>query len=248
MRSLRSLCLLKVQSLNQDVLDKSVMPLSLVKDLQIMQLVNARFAICKINARSATATSTVSQTALSIQFDGAAWTFRYRSNSFDISTCCMYCDFVEPKLQQFTLEEGTPIPTQSPFWETSNFLMQLEQEQDLMMVMGFEMDEDKSRGKMTFRGSEDFAVVPVIFHSDIVIEIGPGGQRKLIFDGFVGRGLQQQISHDFLNETEDIFTSAVVSFCCTQALEREWDLIWQLAAGEDPEDYVEDFWRLLNNF
>ena len=72
---------------------------------------------------------------------------------------------------------------------------------DLMMIMSFEMYGDKSRGKMTFRGSDDFAIVPVIFHSDIAIETGPGGQRKLLFDGFVGRGLHQQIFHDFLAET-----------------------------------------------
>ena len=189
MRSLRSLCLLKVQYFNQNVLDKSVLPPSLVKDLHVMQLVNSSFASWSLVANSFT--STVSQTAISIQFDGEAWTFQYRSNSFDISSCCMYCDFLQPELHQLTLVEGRPTLAQSPFWEVSNLVLQLQRQQtvDLMMIMSFEMDGNKDRGKMTFRGSEDFAVVPVIFHSDIVIEIGQGGQKKLTFDGFVGHGL-----------------------------------------------------------
>ena len=67
MRSLRSLCLLKVQSLalGQQMLDKTEIPPSLAKDLKIMQLVNTSFEIlCRDRFCGR---DNVTQTALSIQ-------------------------------------------------------------------------------------------------------------------------------------------------------------------------------------
>ena len=85
MRSLRSLCLLRVHSLglDQDLLDMSMIPGNLVKDIKIMRLVNKTFATWYVSLRGE---DDVYQTALSIQYDGAFWTFQYRSNRFQKSS------------------------------------------------------------------------------------------------------------------------------------------------------------------
>ena len=178
MRSLRSLCLLKVQSLalGQQMLDMTEIPPSLAKDLKIMQLVNTSFEIlCRDRFCGR---DNVTQTALSIQYDGVFWNFCYRTRT--------------NYKQQFTLEEGKPTPTQSPFWEASNLLEQLDQKAsvNLRMIMNFEMNENEEGtwGELSFGGSEDFAVVPVVFSSSMVVEMDTAGKRKFNCDGFLGRG------------------------------------------------------------
>jgi len=182
MRSLRSLCLLKVHS-RQDMLDMTELPPNLVKDLKIMQLVNASFESLCLDYVNITRDH-VAQTTLSIEYDGAFWNFR------SCTTNCSHWDFKQPELKQFTLEEGKPAPTKSPFWEASYLLEQLDQmaSVNLRMIMSFEMNEEGTWGKISFRGTEDFATVPVVFSSDIVVEMGTRWKRKLNCDGFLGRG------------------------------------------------------------
>ena len=131
MRSLRNMCLLQVQSiaLGQHMLDMTEIPPSLAKELKIMQLVNTSFEIlCRDRFCGR---DNVPQTALSIQYDGVFWNFCYRTRT--------------NYKQQFTLEEGKPTPTQSPFWEASNLLEQLDQKAsvNLRMIMNFEMNENE---------------------------------------------------------------------------------------------------------
>eukprot|EP00092_Neocalanus_flemingeri_P021055 GFUD01022811.1.p1 GENE.GFUD01022811.1~~GFUD01022811.1.p1 ORF type:complete len:234 (+),score=55.98 GFUD01022811.1:58-759(+) len=216
MRSLRSLCLLQVHSMGQNVLDMSEIPASLAKDLKIIQLVNKTFGNWTLATNDVS--TKVYQTALSIQYDGVSWNFQYCSNSFEVF-CCLHCDFRQPDLKQFTLQEGKPAPVQSPFWEASNILEQLDQEHpvDRRMIMSFEMNEEGTWGKISFRGSEDFAVVPVVFSSNIVVKMNEAGQRKLNCDGLVGRGMVHHGFQKHLIETavavEDAFSSPVLPFC-----------------------------------
>eukprot|EP00092_Neocalanus_flemingeri_P108570 GFUD01139444.1.p1 GENE.GFUD01139444.1~~GFUD01139444.1.p1 ORF type:complete len:246 (+),score=67.72 GFUD01139444.1:67-804(+) len=244
MRSLRSLCLLQVHSMGQNVLDMSEIPANLAKDLKIIQLVNKTFGNWTLATNDVS--TKVYQTALSIQYDGVSWNFQYCSNSYEVF-CCPHCDFRQPDLKQFTLQEGKPAPVQSPFWEASNILEQLNQEHpvDRRMTMSFEMNEEGTWGKISFRGSEDFAVVPVIFSSNIVVKMNEAGQRKLYCDGLVERGMVQHGFQKFLIETavavEDAFSSPVHPFCYLLISEDE------TSNEEDPEDFMEDFWRFVGD-
>ena len=182
MISLRSLCLLYLHS--RDRLVMPLLPVSLAKDLQTMQLVNTNFESLHYDHQN-----NCTQTVLTIQYDGVCWNFYYFSNRFQI-ICCNNCDCNQPSLKQFCLEEGKLVPTQSPFLEVSNLLDMLEQKVSvgLKMILSFEMNEIGTSGKISFSSSDDFASVPVVFSSDLVVEINPSGQKKLHCNGFLGRG------------------------------------------------------------
>jgi len=253
MRSLRSLCLLQVHSLgqHQHMLDMSEIPATLAKDIKIMQLVNKSFGKWTHLAFDGVS-SRVDQTALSIEYDGVCWSFQSRSNSFDVPCCC-YCDFIQPELEQFSLEEGKPAPAWSPFWEASWVLGRLEQVHPLGMIMSFEMNEEGTWGEISFiMGSAGIALAPVVFRSNMVVQLNEGGERKLSCDWLAGGagGIAHLGSHDILMETpvhvEDAFSTPVLPFCSSAW---EWNSS-QLFSDEatieqDPEDFVEDFWRFV---
>ena len=89
--------------------------------------------------------------------------------------------------------------------------------------------------KFSFRESEDFAIFPTIFMSDIVVQINGAGQRKLNYFGCVGFSYFQ----DYLLETtvpyvtglagilrcpvEERFSTPVLTTCIWEALV---DLAW----------------------
>ena len=200
MRSLRSLCLLQVHSLGRHMFDMSEIPATVANDIKIMWLVNKSFGNWAVVFNDIS--FMVDQTALSIEYDGVHWNFQSRSNSFDVPCCC-YCDFIQPELEQFTLEEGKPAPAWSPFWEASRVLEQVNQEQpvDMRMIMSFEMNEEGTLGDISFMGSADFALVPVWFRSNMVVQLNEGGERKLSSDWLVGRGMAHLGSWENLIET-----------------------------------------------
>ena len=195
------------------MLDMSEIPATLAKDIKIMQLVNKSFRKWSHLAFDGVS-SRVDQTALSIEYDGVYWNFQSSSNSFDVPCCC-YCDFIQPELEQFTLEEGKPAPAWSPFWEASRVLEQVDQEQpvDMRMIMSFEMNEEGTSGEISFVGSADFGLVPAVFRSNLVVHLNEGGERKLSCDWLVGHGMVHLGSQDILIETPGKVLSRYYSWC-----------------------------------
>ena len=193
--------------------DMSEIPATVANDIKIMWLVNKSFGKWAVVFNGIS--FMVDQTALSIEYDGVYWNFQSRSNSFDVPCCC-YCDFIQPELEQFTLEEGKPAPAWSPFWEASRVLEQVDQEQpvDMRMIMSFEMNEEGTSGEISFVGSADFGLVPAVFRSNMVVHLNEGGERKLSCDWLVGHGMVHLGSQDMLIETPGIkVLSRYYSWC-----------------------------------
>eukprot|EP00092_Neocalanus_flemingeri_P054849 GFUD01064666.1.p1 GENE.GFUD01064666.1~~GFUD01064666.1.p1 ORF type:complete len:265 (+),score=41.98 GFUD01064666.1:51-845(+) len=261
MRSLRSLCLLKVHSLRLPALDPSLIPPNLAKDIKIMGLFNKSFI--DRDQYYELGGSFVYQDALSIQYDGASWTVLYRSNHFDMD-CCPHCDFVEPDLVQFTLEEGklAPVPPQNNS-ENSH-----QGYKDLMMSASFTMREDGTSGEIKIIFFKDSVPFPVQFNPSIII--GMNASRRWVADcgGFRGDGLSPFFIADVVGlyiETpdpiQDVFTTPLYHSCIRKAIKKlNWDLdltyewfelddvmaaIDQVFNQQEPEEFLEDFWRLV---
>ena len=109
MRTLCSLCLLKVSSLlGRHKLVDSELPLSVNNDLKIMNLFNHTF----IHRDEYLDVSTIYQAAFSIEYDGVTWSFEHRADCFHMD-CCPHCDFREPRLEKFSIKVGelSPLPS-----------------------------------------------------------------------------------------------------------------------------------------
>eukprot|EP00092_Neocalanus_flemingeri_P024787 GFUD01026876.1.p1 GENE.GFUD01026876.1~~GFUD01026876.1.p1 ORF type:complete len:247 (-),score=49.79 GFUD01026876.1:82-822(-) len=243
MKSLRSLCLLKVQSLGQTVPDLSEIPASLARDIRISQLVNSSFISWALVHDGVT--STVSQTALSIQYDGVFWNFQSRSNKFELA-CCLHCDFVQPDLRDFTIQEEKPAQDWSPFSETSIQLELFNQEKplNLRMKMSFDMNEEGTRGVILFRRVHDLPRVPFVFISNMVIERSEFGHKKLKCEEFVGRSRYRNTLIETRVPAANAISKPVLPFCSGVA----WELVSLLNEAvneEDPVDFLEDFWKFV---
>eukprot|EP00092_Neocalanus_flemingeri_P017213 GFUD01018614.1.p1 GENE.GFUD01018614.1~~GFUD01018614.1.p1 ORF type:complete len:266 (+),score=45.73 GFUD01018614.1:78-875(+) len=262
MRSLRSLCLLKVHSLGLDTLDPSLMPPSLAKDIKVMRLFNKSFIDREVYLVDDTLMFGVYQDALSIQYDGASWTILYRSNHFDMD-CCPHCDFVEPDLEQFTLEEGklAPVPPQS---NPENIHQRYK---DLMMSASFTMEEDGTSGEIKLDLFKDSVPFPVEDKPSITIEMNASRQWVADCGGFNGVGLSPLIASvggqyiETPDPIQDVFTTPLYHSCIRKAINKlNWDLdltyqcfglddvmaaIDQVFNQQEPEEFLEDFWRLV---
>jgi len=214
MRSLRSLCLLKIYSLGQNMYNMTELPPSLAKDLKIMQLVNKSFSEGLIDFIEDI--PYVCQAGLSIQYDGASWNFQYRNGSFRIS-CCPYCDFQQPELRQFSLDEGRPvsIPDNFPLFPQAPNLLEQMGLVDLRLVMSFEMNDEGTWGRFWIKNYD----VPVefVFSCLFAIQIGEGDERKLNCNGFLVDGIFHERNPRFMAESsvaaKDLFVTDEESYC-----------------------------------
>eukprot|EP00092_Neocalanus_flemingeri_P054853 GFUD01064670.1.p1 GENE.GFUD01064670.1~~GFUD01064670.1.p1 ORF type:complete len:256 (+),score=39.57 GFUD01064670.1:51-818(+) len=251
MRSLRSLCLLKVHSLRLPALDPSLIPPNLAKDIKIMGLFNKSFI--DRDQYYELGGSFVYQDALSIQYDGASWTVLYRSNHFDMD-CCPHCDFVEPDLVQFTLEEGklAPVPPQNNS-ENSH-----QGYKDLMMSVSFTMEEDGTYGKIELKLFKDSVHIPIL---NPTIWMDKGRRWEADFIGFNRLAdIQNERYIETPDPIQDVFTTPLYHSCISKAINKlNWDLdltyecfglddvmaaIDQVFNQQEPEEFLEDFWRL----
>jgi len=176
MRSLQSLCLLRVHSLGlvQNALDMPLIPATLAKELKIMNLMNKTYSSWLFE--NDILGSRVRQIGLSIQYDGVDWSFKYRGNVFTV-VCCPHCDFIAPDVGHLTMEEGKPGIVNSHFLKTLS--LGRGRNEDLTMTLEFEMNEDGTMGEISFEGCEDLLAPPIVFRPKIKVEIQEGGQREV---------------------------------------------------------------------
>eukprot|EP00092_Neocalanus_flemingeri_P017210 GFUD01018611.1.p1 GENE.GFUD01018611.1~~GFUD01018611.1.p1 ORF type:complete len:258 (+),score=43.15 GFUD01018611.1:77-850(+) len=254
MRSLRSLCLLKVHSLG---LDMSPMPPSLAKDIKIVRLFNRNFIGEVYLDYDFEFGLFVHQNAFSIQYDGASWSFLYRSNHFQ-ADCCPHCDFVQPDLVQFTLEEGklAPVPPQS---NPENIHQRYK---DLMMSASFTMEEDGTSGEIKLNLFKDSVPFPVEDKPTITIEMN--ASRQWVAGCYEFLGLAHMEGGRYIetpDPIQDVFTTPLYHSCIIMAINMlNWDLdLTQQCFGlddvmaaideafnqQEPEEFLEDFWRLV---
>ena len=258
MRSLQSLCLLRVHSLGlvQNALDIPLIPATLSKELKIMNLMNKTYSSGWFERDIFG--SRVRQIGLSIQYDGVEWSFQFRGNVFAV-LCCPHCDFISPDVGHLTMEEGKPGIVNSHFLKTLE--MDLGRNEDFTMTLEFGMNENGTLGEISFVGCEDLlAPSPRVFQPKIQVEIKEGGQRELhctwgsIF---------------YLTETsvpvQVLLSTPAVSFCMSEVMldishelefhelelyELEVLIVMSDVADEarnasEPEDFVEDFWKIV---
>eukprot|EP00092_Neocalanus_flemingeri_P094116 GFUD01119661.1.p1 GENE.GFUD01119661.1~~GFUD01119661.1.p1 ORF type:complete len:252 (+),score=31.78 GFUD01119661.1:55-810(+) len=248
MRSLRSLCLLKVHSLG---LDMSPMPPSLAKDIKIVRLFNRNFIGEVYLDYDFEFGLFVHQNAFSIQYDGASWSFLYRSNHFQ-ADCCPHCDFVEPDLEQFTLEAGKLVPVPPQFDDFRHG----QGNEDLMMNVSFTMEEDGTSGKIELKLFKDSVPIP-IQNPTIWMKAGRPTvgcrlrwfNRLAVFqsDGYI----------ETPDPIQDVFITPLYHTCIFEAimLLNDWDPdgIFGLddvmsaidEAFNEPDDFLEDFWKFV---
>ena len=98
MKSLQSLCLLKVSSLGLNYED---IPKKLVKELNKMKVFNGNYI------------TEFGGTVLTIQYDGVSWTFQSCTTGCSNNQSCDCCG--QAHLHQFTVTEGETVPATSPF-------------------------------------------------------------------------------------------------------------------------------------
>eukprot|EP00092_Neocalanus_flemingeri_P024914 GFUD01027021.1.p1 GENE.GFUD01027021.1~~GFUD01027021.1.p1 ORF type:complete len:259 (+),score=33.40 GFUD01027021.1:57-833(+) len=255
MRSLRSLCLLKVHSLSLPTLDLGLLPPSLAKDIKIMRLCNKSF----MNRDDYFDGFTVYQHALSIQFDGTSWTIQYRSNNFLITECCPHCDFVQPDLQQFTLEDRklSPVPVQI------NSEQFYKGPKEVLITLSFTMKEDDTSGEIKIQFFQDGG--PILSRDNPTITILMNAERQWVAecDGFYrvadigGRYIETPdpiqdvfstpLHHscigtvmDWLNGDPD--TSGDFFFGLDDVISAIDDDIYN---QQETEEFLEDFWKLV---
>eukprot|EP00092_Neocalanus_flemingeri_P037366 GFUD01040690.1.p1 GENE.GFUD01040690.1~~GFUD01040690.1.p1 ORF type:complete len:281 (-),score=45.18 GFUD01040690.1:77-865(-) len=258
MCSLRSLCLLEVHSLGQNTLDLSQMAPSLAKDIKIMRLFNRCFIDWEMFLENNLADDRLGifQNALSIQYDGVSWSIMYRSNDF-VTDCCPHCDFVEPDLEQFTLEEGklSPVP---PQFISEDFHQGYK---DLMMGISCTLFEDGS-GQIKFNLFKDS--VPLTDRCNPTITIWmDASNRQWVADccGFNDDTFADGPYIETPDPIQDVFTTPLYHSCIRRAmmLLQEW-LLWEVVGPvgldevmaavdeafnqQEPEEFLEDFWRL----
>eukprot|EP00092_Neocalanus_flemingeri_P054855 GFUD01064672.1.p1 GENE.GFUD01064672.1~~GFUD01064672.1.p1 ORF type:complete len:257 (+),score=38.83 GFUD01064672.1:52-822(+) len=252
MRSLRSLCLLKVHSLG---LDMSPMPPSLAKDIKIVRLFNRSFIgdVYLDYDFDLEPGLSVHQNAFSIQYDGASWSFLYRSNHFQ-AYCCPHCDFVEPDLEQFTLEAGKLVPVPPQFDDFRHG----QGNEDLMMNVSFTMEEDGTYGKIELKLFKDSVHIPIL---NPTIWMDKGRRWEADFIGFNRLAdIQNERYIETPDPIQDVFTTPLYHSCISKAINKlNWDLdltyecfglddvmaaIDQVFNQQEPEEFLEDFWRL----
>eukprot|EP00092_Neocalanus_flemingeri_P094115 GFUD01119660.1.p1 GENE.GFUD01119660.1~~GFUD01119660.1.p1 ORF type:complete len:258 (+),score=49.05 GFUD01119660.1:55-828(+) len=251
MRSLRSLCLLKVHSLG---LDMSPMPPSLAKDIKIVRLFNRNFIGEVYLDYDFEFGLFVHQNAFSIQYDGASWSFLYRSNHFQ-ADCCPHCDFVEPDIEQVTLEEGKLVPV-SPHCTP----VQVQMYNELMMSIKVMMEDDGTFGKFKLQlfSISDPLPAPV---TAMVITVGMNADRQC--EAICCSScpiLPLYHSSGWCIETpdpiQDVFSAPLYHSCIRRAMMlQQWDpeeivgldeviaLIDEALNQQVQEELLEDFWR-----
>eukprot|EP00092_Neocalanus_flemingeri_P085724 GFUD01107909.1.p1 GENE.GFUD01107909.1~~GFUD01107909.1.p1 ORF type:complete len:252 (+),score=46.85 GFUD01107909.1:76-831(+) len=248
MRSLRSLCLLKVHSLRLPAQDQSLIPPNLAKDIKIMRLFNKSFIDREMYYGLGGAF--VCQDALSIQYDGDFWSILYRSNAFDMD-CCPHCDFVEPELEQFTMEEGKLAPVPPQF------------NSEMMMSASFTMEEDGTSGQIKLNLFKDSVPFPVEGKPNRTIEMN--SSRQWVAGCYDFFGLVSGHYIETPDPIQDVFTTPLYHSCIRKAVNLlNWEIdltvdplrevvgldevmaaIDQAFNQQEPEDFLEEFWRLV---
>merc|ERR1712059_131858 len=113
---------------------------------------NFQFVRCGLENGSSHDVTEATITIQPGETEDEAWIFTFRSHLFS-ATRCFFCDPVStPKLQQFSVVEGEPVPFFSPFVECEQRLNSVFP--DVLMKMEVELNCDMS-GVLRWRGGDE---------------------------------------------------------------------------------------------
>jgi len=226
-RSLRSLCLLKVLS---DDLNYEGIPPGLVRDLNLMKLFNGNFtseSSSRVNGQKV-----LHLFALSILYDGAAWSFSSRGRSMTIY-CCHHCSAWQPQLLQLEVIEGEPVTAVPPFSQIRDWFgehMDNEYKQ-LYIDIVVDVGQDLMSGKIKFHGTDEL----VDFDVTVQVEHSAAGSRVMVQSGKAKN--DSGVTREFvttLHETTVTAQDAFKSYIPTQYIEEDYEI---LEAEEDDGGY-----------
>ena len=201
-RSLRSLCLLKVHS---EEIKYEGLPPELVKDLNVMKLFNGNFCSERGNHDEYDGEGEVFElSSLEVLYDGVSWSFSSRSACMSIS-CCFTCNVYQPLLYKLTVTEGEIVRTTIPFSQVREWFEKVENSYDaqfkeLDIEISVAVGQDELSGKIAFHGSGDL----VSFNVTVDVAIS-AGSRVMVHQGTASRGSETMEFVNTLSETKGSF-------------------------------------------
>ena len=181
LRSLRSLCLLTVSNLG---LSNRDLPPELARDLNAMKVFNGNYTYTHDEFDDEIILS-----AVTIFFDGVSWSLSYRSESFVNCPCCN--EGFRPTFREFTVTEGEPVKTTSPFpkiWYWLRSELGYMESSHKIMKMEVMVGQDGTFGRIVFSGARE------CFKSTMQVYFTMEGTRVLshntLVKGRIGGGLR----------------------------------------------------------
>ena len=197
-RSLRSLCLLKVYS---EEMDYEGLPPELVRDLNVMKLFNGNFRSERGRDDDDYDVEVFELSALEVLYDGVSWSFSSRSACMPIR-CCFTCNVYQPLLYKLTVTEGEIVRTLCPFSQVREWFQNVENSYDaqfkkLDIEICVDVGQDELSGKITFDGTGDLVKFNVIVEVTIL-----AGIRVMVHRGTANRGSEIMDFVNTLNETK----------------------------------------------
>ena len=179
-RSLRSLCLLKVW---KEEINYEALPLGVVRDLNMMQWFNGSFS-SKRDYEDSEGEEVLEASALSILYDGVSWTFNDRSELFSIHCCYDCSDVCQPDLYQLTATEEELVTAVPPFCQVRQWFQREEESygepfKQLDITISVEIGGDELSGKIRFHGTGDL----VSFDVMVKVELNSAGSRVMTHQG-----------------------------------------------------------------
>ena len=200
-KSLRSLCLLKV---SQDGMSYDVLPADIAKDLMLMKIFNGNFIHESYSYDSGYERADLS--AMTILYDGVTWSFATRGDFVDI-ICCVWCSGTsQPELFQLMVAEGETVTASSPFsqvrhwfgrdYSGDDYRKHCEQQINTKISV---IVQDETSGRIEFLGAGGY----LVFKMFVVVELTPGGTRRMIQSGQAIEGLEMsELDNKELLESE----------------------------------------------
>ena len=173
MKSLKCLSLQRVQRLALPPCHLLDLPATLAKDLMVARLFCGSFSGLVGNDSN----TVLFQTALTIGYDGADWTFSYRTSG-QVFYCCFNCDYIRPDLVTVTLKPNLPAPFFSPFYKTNSSMQNLVrggQQEPPSVLLQVEVEAGGMEGVLIFSGKEG----GIFFTSRLLVRVLEDGRRTL---------------------------------------------------------------------
>ena len=204
-RSLRSLCLLKVCSEEMDYVG---LPSNLVKDLNIMKLFNGNFSVVERRFDEEGVVN-LELSALEVLFDGVSWSFSSRSSCMPIY-CCNICNVFQTRLYKLLMvTEGELVRTASLFSQVREWFAEMEDnfeaefkkfETEILVDFGQDILSGWS-GKITFHGTGELG----IFNVTVEVVTSLLGPRVMLQRGTATCGSKTMEFSNTLSETTGSF-------------------------------------------
>jgi len=232
-RSLRSLCLLKVLS---DDMNYEGLPPGLVKDLNVMKLFNGNFSSessCRVDGQKV-----LDLFALSILYDGATWSFSSRGRSM-IIYCCHHCSAWQPELFRLKVTEGELATAVPPFSQVRDwFEKDVDNEyKQLDIDIVVDVRQDLMTGKIIFHGAGDL----LSFDVRMQVELSAAGSRVMVQSGKAQ--IDSGVTTEFVSRLHETTVTAQDAFAAYVPIpdgEEEENEIDDTEEDDEDDDWYED--------